>query len=292
MRIFIGYGSYPHTRQALIDAGAEIVDSLEQAEGFVFTQTPGKDFPEQLPESIKWVQFPMAGINQYFDRGLIDSSRRWSNASGVYGMQVAESALAFMLALLHQHAVMAAAQSWQVRPQVDRDSRWLRGQTVVIVGMGGIGKDLAKLLEPFGCTIIGVGRGDDLLSALPQADHVVLAVPLTKDTRKMFGKEHFAAMKESAFMINVARGEVVDTDALVEALDTKAIAGAGLDVTDPEPLPDEHPLWGRDNVIITPHTANTLPSMDPLLAPVVAANYTALVNGERMPTEVEVSKGY
>ena len=99
-------------------------------------------------------------------------------------------------------------------------------------------------------------------------------------------------MKPSACLINVARGEVVDTDALVRALDSSSIGGAGLDVTDPEPLPDDHPLWGRDNVIITPHTANTLASMDEMLAPVIAENYRRFLAGERMLTEVDVDKGY
>lgn len=99
-------------------------------------------------------------------------------------------------------------------------------------------------------------------------------------------------MKPGAYLINVSRGEVVDTNALITALDTSSISGAGLDVTAPEPLPDGHALWRRDNVVITPHTANTLASTDALLAPVVAENYRRFIAGERMLTEVDVKKGY
>ncbi|BAC16894.1 NAD(P)-dependent oxidoreductase [Corynebacterium efficiens] len=120
----------------------------------------------------------------------------------------------------------------------------------------------------------------------------MIAVPLTADTHHLFSDPEFQAMNNRACLINVARGEVVDTDALVRALDASSIGGAGLDVTDPEPLPDGHPLWGRENVLITPHTANTLASMDELLAPVIAENYRRFINGERMLTEVDVEKGY
>lgn len=292
MKIFVGFGSYPLTTAALAKAGATIVDSLEEAEGFVFTQTPGLPFPDSLPESVTWVQLPQAGINHYFAQGVIDSSRRWSNASGLYGEQVAEAALTLLLALLHKLPTVIRADSWRVNADLDATTRWLRGDTVAMIGMGGIGQAFERMVAPFGVRFIGVGRNDNLHDALAQADHVVLGVPLTDATRGLMGHKEFAAMKPGATLINVARGEVVDTAALLAALDSGHLGAAGLDVTDPEPLPDGHPLWGRENVIITPHTANTRASMDELLAPLVVENYQLLLAGERMRTEVDPNKGY
>ncbi len=304
MRIFVGFGDYPLTVNALRDAGATLVPSISEAEGFVFTQTPGTQFPK-LPAQIRWVQLPNAGINDYFVAGHITPNRRWSNASGVYGRQVAEAALALLLGLLHKHPTMIRAESWSPQPHLDATTSWLDGTTVAIIGGGGIGRALAAMLRPFGAHSLAVTRSgepselfdatlsiEDLHTALRTADHVVLAVPLTNATHHLFSDPEFDAMKPGAYLINVARGEVVDTDALLRALDTASIGGAGLDVTHPEPLPDGHPLWKRDNVIITPHTANTLASMDGLLAPVVAENYRRFVAGDRMLTEVDVEKGY
>ena len=304
MRIFVGFGEYPHTVAALRAVGATIVSSISEAEGFVFTQTPGTDFPA-LPPEIRWVQLPSAGINDYFADGHITPDRRWSNASGVYGRQVAEAAIALLLGLLHKHPTMVRADSWAPRAHVDATTSWLDGTTVAIIGGGGIGRELATMLRPFGARSLAVTRSgephelfdatlsiSELHTALRTSDHVIVAVPLTDATRRLFSDAEFNAMKPQAHLINVARGEVVDTDALVRALDASSISGAGLDVTDPEPLPDGHPLWGRDNVIITPHTANTLASMDEMLAPVVAENYQRFIAGERMLTEVDVEKGY
>ncbi|WP_080792563.1 D-isomer specific 2-hydroxyacid dehydrogenase family protein [Corynebacterium pacaense] len=304
MRVFVGNGDYPEVTRALMEAGATIVSSIGEAEGFVFTQTPGTDFPE-LPDSVRWVQLPNAGINAYFESGVITANRRWSNASGVYGRQVAEAAIALLLGLLHKHPVMVRADSWSPQPRVDASTTWLNGAHVAIIGAGGIGRHVAAMLRPFGARSIAVTRtglpdGDfdsvasisELQTVLAEADHVIVCVPLTRDTRGLVGEREFAAMKPTANIINVARGEVIDTAALCDALDAHLIAGAGLDVTDPEPLPDDHPLWGRENVLITPHSANTIASMDSMLAPVVAENYRLLMEGGRMLTEVDVDKGY
>lgn len=304
MKTFVGFGEYPLTTQALKEAGAQIVPSLEEAEGFVFTQTPGTEFPP-LPDHVRWVQLPSAGLNAYFKDGHIDNKRRWSNASGVFGQQVAEAAIGLLLGLIHMHPTMVRADSWAPRTQVDQQTKWLDGATVAIVGAGGIGKHVAAMLKPFGAKSLAVSRSgqpsqdfdatvsiDNLHQALAGADHVVLCVPLTDATRHLFSKAEFQAMKNTATLINVARGEVVDTETLIQALDSQEISGAGLDVTDPEPLPDGHPLWGRNNVIITPHTANTLASMDRMLAPVVAENYRRFISGQKMLTEVDIQKGY
>ncbi|MDO4685414.1 MAG: D-isomer specific 2-hydroxyacid dehydrogenase family protein [Corynebacterium sp.] len=291
MKVYIGFGSYPQVEEALRNEGAQIVDSLEQADAFVFTQVPIRPFPT-LPPQIQWVQLPNAGINAYVRDGIITPNIRWSNASGAYGKQVAEAAMALLLSLKHCIPTMVRADEWPNDSSVDSATGSLAQTRTAVVGMGGIGKALAKLLEAFESEVVPVGRHDKLIDVASDVDHVVLCCPLTAQTHHMVDAEIFAAMKRSALLINVARGEVVDTNALVEALDHGEIAGAGLDVTHPEPLPDGHPLWGRNNVVITPHTANTLHSMDRYLAPVVAENYRRLQAGERMLTEVDPSRGY
>ncbi|WJZ03329.1 D-isomer specific 2-hydroxyacid dehydrogenase family protein [Corynebacterium freiburgense] len=291
MKVYIGFGSYPQVEEALRSEGAHIVDSLEAADIFVFTQVPVRPFPK-LPENIQWVQLPFAGINAYFRDGHITPDRRWSNASGIYGKQVAESAMALLLSLKHCIPHMVRTDSWPKDLSVDESTSMLLGTRTAVVGMGGIGKALEKILPVFDSEVVPVGRNDRLIDVAGEVDHIILCCPLTEETKHMVNTEIFAAMKPSSLLINVARGEVVDTEALVAALNSGQIAGAGLDVTDPEPLPDGHPLWGRSNVVITPHTANTLHTMDAFLAPVVAENYRRFIRGERMLTEVDPSRGY
>ncbi|GAA4786212.1 D-isomer specific 2-hydroxyacid dehydrogenase family protein [Corynebacterium canis] len=291
MKVYIGYGSFPQVAAALQAEGAQIVSSLEEADIFVFTQIPRRPFPE-LPDNIQWVQLPNAGINDLVRAGIVTSDRRWSNASAVYGRQVAESAMALLLALRHAIPAMVRADSWPKDLSIDAVTTQLTGTRTAIVGMGGIGRALAEMLPTFDSEVVPLGREDRLIDVAGEVDQVVLACPLTPETERMVDAQVLAAMKPTALLINVARGEVVDTDALVAALDAGEIAGAGLDVTAPEPLPDGHPLWGRNNVVITPHTANTMHTMDGLLAPVVVENYRRFIAGERMLTEVDPGRGY
>lgn len=292
-KIYVGPVAYPHTTAALQAAGARLVDSLAEATGFVYTQWPGHPFPAQLPEQVKWVQVPMVGVDSLVASGQLDGSRRWSNGKGVYGRQVAEAAFALLVGVLH-HRLHPARRS-------------LSGCTVGIVGFGAIGQALATMLQACGASVIALTRtgessphpavvrtvaAADRLAVLPACDHVVLCCPLTPATRGMFAAAEFAAMKNTAVLVNVARGPVVDTAALTAALQAGQLAGAGLDVTDPEPLPDDHPLWQDPRVLITPHTANTMASIDELVAPLVAKNYQLLVAGQRMLTEIDPQQGY
>jgi D-3-phosphoglycerate dehydrogenase len=168
------------------------------------------------------------------------------------------------LAGFRELAQRARAKSWG-----KKGGRTLFGAQVTIVGAGGIAQALIQLLQPFGCRITvvrnhpgdleGAARvlgPDELLEALDDADVVALAAALTPETTGMIGERELRAMKHDAWLINVGRGSLVVTDALVQALKERWIGGAGLDVTDPEPLPDGHPLWSLDNCLITPHTAN------------------------------------
>jgi phosphoglycerate dehydrogenase-like enzyme len=181
----------------------------------------------------------------------------------------------------------------------------LAGSRVTLVGGGGITEALLRLLSPFNveATVVRrhvaplegaskvVGR-DDLHEALPGARLVILAVALTTETRGLMGATELAHMDDDAWLVNVARGAHVVTDDLVDALRHGAIGGAALDVTDPEPLPDDHPLWALDNCLITPHTANTWQMAEPLFAERVGANVGRYLRNEPLLGLVDPALGY
>lgn len=308
LRIYIAARPLPETAAALEAEGAVIVDDLADADAFCCVAVRPENFPD-LPDQVKWVQLCQAGIEGFLDAGLVTAGpsgdRRWSNASGLYGRQVAEAAVGLLLSVTHMHVHIARAKTWAVWRDVDAGTRWLAGSTVVIVGAGGIGRHLIDMLTPFGVEFVAVNRSgrpvagarqtlpfDRLDEALRQADHLILSTPLTDETRGLIDATALAQCPRGVTVVNVARGPVVVTDDLVDALRSGQVSGAGLDVTDPEPLPDGHPLWDMDNVTVTTHSANTVSSMDPQLAAPVAENYRKFVTGERMTTELDVDAAY
>ena len=264
-----------------------------------------EDFPEVLPDSVQFVQFAWAGIDALDSAGILArAGTRWANAAGLYDDTVAESALGLILAGLHQFARVTSDGS--TKAAIEAESRYLvEGMTVAIIGAGGIGRKLIQFLAPFNAEIIAVNRsGRPVIGAdetLPmekaggvweRADVVVLLAPLTAATRGMVDEKVLAAMKDTATLVNVGRGPLVVTDDLVAALDEGVIAGAALDVTDPEPLPADHPLWEQDRCLITPHTASTPRFGKERIAGLTLKNWDALQRGEQMPTEVDVEQGY
>ncbi|HWJ97635.1 MAG TPA: D-isomer specific 2-hydroxyacid dehydrogenase family protein [Acidimicrobiales bacterium] len=285
---------------AVIAGGAELV-APEAATAVVWTQADDPDGLAALLAAnpqIDWVQLPWAGIEPYVP--LLGRDRTWTCAKGVYADPVAEHALALLLAgFRHLHAY-ARAGAWT--EQVGRN---LLGASVTIFGGGGIAESLVRLLVPFRCTITvvrntpapigGVERvlgPDDRMAALAGADAVVLALPLLPSTEGLIGPEELAAMESHAWLVNVARGAHVQTDALVDALRTGAVGGAALDVTDPEPLPAGHPLWSLPNAVITPHTGNTKAMARPLLGARITENVRRYAAGEPLIGLVDVDAGY
>ena len=206
-----------------------------------------------------------------------------TTASGVHGPNIAEHVLGFILALCRRHH-----EGWrrqQRREWRAYETRELAGSTVTIVGLGALGSATAERLQGFDVETIGIRHSpekggptdevygtDRLHDALARTDYLVLAVPLTEETRGLIGEAEFTTLPPKAVVVNVARGPVVDTDALVSTLRSNAIGGAGLDVTDPEPLPRDHPLWGFENVLITPHNSGHTPEYYERLADIVAEN--------------------
>jgi D-2-hydroxyacid dehydrogenase (NADP+) len=278
--------------EAIHAAGGEI-GPLERADGLVWVGSNPDEFPDALPERVRWVQLPSAGVEQWLDR--IDRQRQWTSATGAFGPPVAEHALMLMLAGSRRLADFARATTW-TRPPI----RPLEGATVAIIGTGSIGRALIELLEPFRAQVLAVTRrGRDgtipierVGDVWPHAHFVVIAAPATPATRHLVGAAELAAMREDAWLVNVARGSLVDTDALVAALAESSIAGAALDVTDPEPLPDGHPLWIEPRALITPHVANPDSTLSHYLAYLVRENVARLDAGEPLNSLIDPDAGY
>jgi D-3-phosphoglycerate dehydrogenase len=278
--------------EAITAAGGRI-GPLDGADALVWLDSNPKSFSGELPDRIRWVQLPSAGVEAWLDR--IDADRVWTSAAGAYGLPVAEHALALMLAGTRRLADFARADTW-TRPPL----RPLDGSTVAIVGAGGIGRALIGLLEPLDVEVLAVTRrgrdgtlpADRLPAILPAAHHVVIAAPATAQTRHVIGAAELDAMREDAWLVNVARGSLVDTDALVAALAAGSIAGAALDVTDPEPLPDGHPLWSEPRALITPHVANPDATLRRYLARHVQENVARFAKGEPLLSVIDLEAGY
>ena len=223
-------------------------------------------------DHLEWFQSNTAGPNNYLEPGVLPEGCIVTNATGAYGLAISECMLAMWLSLLKELPAYRDNQ---------REHRWaptghsvgsIAGSRVLCVGMGDIGSNFARRAHALGAEVVGVRRTvhpdtpcpdyclrvvaqSQLDEELPEADLIALSLPGTPETNKLFNAERFARCKDGAILINVGRGTTVDSDALVEALRSGKIFGAGLDVTDPEPLPADHPLWGEPGAIITPHNS-------------------------------------
>lgn len=283
-------------------AGGVLVPRAD-AEAVVWAQGPDT-FPEQLPDTVRWVQLPSAGVEPWLAAGLIDDRRTWTSAAGAYSGNVAEHALLLLLAGVRGLTEQSRAVSWR-KAEFDPRVGTLRGATVAIVGCGGIGRAMIPLLTAFGADVLAVTRSgtpvpgaaetldatrtDEIWS---RADHFVIAAPATAETAHLVDADTLARMKPTAWIVNVARGSLIDTDALVQALRGNTIGGAALDVTDPEPLPDGHPLWTLPNAVITPHIANPATGLTRALADHVADNIARFAAGEPLLAVIDPARGY
>jgi D-3-phosphoglycerate dehydrogenase len=294
--IHVGPGDQPELVRAVELAGGSVV-SLGQADGVVWNGTRPDSLPD-LPRSVRWVQLPSAGVEPWMERISATPQVTFTSAAGAYAPQVAEHALALLLAGARGIVASARQKTWEI-PEHDT----LAGATVAIIGAGGIGRALITQLGSFAVEVIAVTRrGHDVPGAtrtLPAdrlgeiwgaADHFVIAAPATDATRHLVGAPELAKMRSHAWIVNVARGSLIDTDALAEALRERRIGGAALDVTEPEPLPDGHPLW--DLALITPHIANPEHALTRRLAERVHENVTRLASGEALLAQIDPERGY
>jgi phosphoglycerate dehydrogenase-like enzyme len=288
---------------AIRRGGGEPVRLDQEPLGLVWTDAGAveelRDVVRGHPE-ISWVQLPMAGIEQVAEAGVLDHRRQWTSAKGAYAEPVAEHALALLLAGLRYLPERARAHSWGQPAALT-----LFDQPLTIVGGGGITVALLHLLKPFRARVTVVrqraepvaGATTTVTSArlhetLPGARGAVLTLALTPQSRRLISRKELEAMDKQAWLVNVARGALVDTGALVEALRSRQIGGAALDVTDPEPLPTGHPLWDLSNCLITPHTADTEQMTQPLLADRIAENVRRLATGRELVGRVDPNLGY
>ena len=288
-------------------AGGGTVEPLSDATtGVVWLSEKRSDALEAVLDAhpaIQWVQLPWAGVDAFAGILARFADRPyplWTSAKGAYSEPVAEHAVALTLALLRRFPQKVRAGRW-----VEKSGTSIFGLNVTIVGAGGIASEIIRLLGMFDANITVVRRSaepmpgaavtvtaSELASVLPTADVVILAAASTGETARILGEAEFRLMKPSAVLVNIARGALVDTDALVDALRSGTIAGAGLDVTHPEPLPDGHPLFAEPNCIITSHSADTPEMTAPLLANRIRLNVAALHSDTGFVGIVDPTAGY
>jgi phosphoglycerate dehydrogenase-like enzyme len=262
------------------------------------------DMPANAPR-LRWVQATRSGVGEHLRRrGLDRSSIVFTNAAGVHAVPLAEWVVLGLLHLVKDVPMLRSEQerrSWQ--PHV---TRVLAGSRVLLIGLGGLGHEIARLLSALRVEVWGMRRsdgpipdgvarivpGDELRHALDAVDAVVLACPYTADTHHLIGAAELAALPRGAFVVNVARGPIVDEPALVEALGSGHLGGAALDVTETEPLPAHSPLWGMPNVLLSPHTASVVEAENPLIVDLFVDNLRRFLDGRPLRNVYERDRGY
>jgi phosphoglycerate dehydrogenase-like enzyme len=301
-RVAVGPRPSSFALEAVRSGGGTVVGVEEGPEALVWLGGDMDALAALLNDSpaLRWVQLPMAGIERVVEAGLLDDRFTWTCAKGAYGEPVAEHALTLALAGLRLLTERIPARSWGAQAGTS-----LYDQRVTILGAGGITAALLEQLAPFRVHTTVVRRSpeampganrtvtlSELHDALSGSVVVFLALALSPETTGIIGPAELDHMDEGSWLVNVARGRHVQTDALVEALQRGSIAGAALDVTDPEPLPDGHPLWDLPNCIITPHTADTTEMVKPLLAERIRTNVTRYAAGDELVGLVDTHAGY
>lgn len=256
---------------------------------------------------LEWVQLNSAGVGGYIEEGVLPKNTVLTNATGAYGLAISEHMTGVALMLLkklHLYRDNQQKQLWKDEGEVIA----VEGSTTLVVGLGDIGGDFARRMKAMGSFIIGIKRVmgpkpdyldrlctlEELDDVLPLADIVALSLPETSKTNGLFGKERFDRMKKGAILINVGRGTVLNTQELCDALESGHLSGAGLDVTDPEPLPPEHRIWQIPGAFITPHVSggyHLLQTRKRIIA-FSARNLTALIQGRPFENIVDFNTGY
>ena len=271
--------------------------------------------------NLRWIQIAHAGVEKDLVPEVVNSKATVTNLQRLHGPNVADQAMALLLSLTRGKPVNALVQKlviprengspndaklWKSFREASKADE-LHGKTMLIVGLGGVGTQIARRADAFGMRVVAVDpnealvkpafvfsldRPGQMMDRIAKADVVVLACPLTKETKGMFGTSQFGAMKKSAFFINIARGGLVDTAALMASLKKGSIAGAGMDVTDPEPLPDNHPLWSLANVVISPHVGGNSDGARDRQWRLFRENVRRFVAGEPLLCVVDKQRGY
>jgi phosphoglycerate dehydrogenase-like enzyme len=262
-------------------------------------------------DELRWAQVPWAGVEDEVSiPGLAASGILLTNGQRLASPEIAEHAMALVRALarrLDRALELQSTTHWDRSGyRGDDDLLRLRGKSLLVVGLGGIGTEVARLAHGAGMTVLAtrssnrsgpefvaeVGLAEDLDAMLERADVVVNCLPLTDETRGLFDRGRFRRVKQGALFVNVGRGGTVVTDDLIAALEAGELGGAGLDVTDPEPLPDDHPLWSTPGVVITPHSAAISDAGRERLWLLFRENLRRFAAGEPLLSVVDIERGY
>ena len=310
-QLFRGQRKYPSELEAQT-ARQEFNEAMSEAEVLFGFWGPGliELYPtaaalKEKATNLRWLQLTSAGLDRAAKSGLLESDIMVTSASGLHATPIGEFVLALMLMFCKQAHTFVRAQGrkeWvRFMPQE------LYGKTVGVVGMGHIGAEVARLSKAFGCRVLAIRRSvtarttEDDIDLLPpadlpylleQSDFVVLATPLTEETRGLIGEAELKTMKSSARLINIARGPVVDQSALIAALKSGEIAGAGLDVFEQEPLPEDSELWDLENVIMSPHISGGTEIYNQRATGIFCDNLKRYIAGERLNNLADPARGY
>ncbi len=296
-----------HCSKSLDEVPAEVLAKTE-----VLYLTGRAPAPAAAP-ALRWVHCHSAGVDNYLTASLFADGRVvLTTSAGVHAINMSEYALMMMLALAHRMPrfyQMMQAKTWSN----ERDAftaMELHGATVGLVGYGALGKQIARLCHALGMKVLVLRRSaasaspepgeapvtfvgrEDLHGLMRQSDFLVLATPITPETHHMIDADALAQMKPTAFLVNIGRGAVVDEAAMIEALRERRIAGAGLDVFEQEPLPDDSALWTLDNVILSPHTSGLTPKYAQRAGDIFVGNLRRFVAGEPLVNQVDFQRGY
>ncbi|WP_222920245.1 D-2-hydroxyacid dehydrogenase [Natrinema sp. SYSU A 869] len=274
----------------------DLLETVGDADILVTHRLP--DDVLEAAEALEWVQALSAGTDVYDDGALTDHDVVLTNVSGIHAKPIGQQVLGY---LLHFERGFDRAVAQQHRREWDRYTGGELGdRTVGIVGVGAIGSQVADYCRPFDARVIGTKRDptdapaaideiygpDGLETVLAESDYLVVACPLTDETRGLIDAEALATLSDEAILVNVARGEIVDEPALIDALEADELGGAALDVFEAEPLPEESPLWDHEDVLVTPHMAGSTPHYWERCADVFVRNYDRFLAGEALENRV------
>jgi phosphoglycerate dehydrogenase-like enzyme len=276
-------------------AQAEVMFDFDAFDGTLATRAP----------RLRWLQGTSSGIGERLRRsGLLETRVRFTTAAGVHDTALAEFVVLGLLTFTKDVAGMRAHQA---------DHRWARATTrslagtrALVVGLGAVGGEVVRVLDALGVEVWGLRRSgsgsagavrrivarDDLLDTLPQVHSLVLACPLTPETHHLIGARELAALRPAAIVVNVARGQVIDEPALVQALSEGRLAGAALDVFEKEPLPPDSPLWALPNVLVSPHSASTIAGENARIVDIFLENLGRYLDGSPLCNEFDRERGY
>lgn len=297
--------TFPAVKFVAAAAPADVVREVGDADAVFGPMNPAI---LKAQKKLRWVQIYSAGAETILFPEFVNSSIVLTNCKIVQGPNIADHAMALLLAITRNLNITIPKQKSEewLRGDLAGQAVELTGKTAVIIGLGGIGTQIAQRAHAFGMRVIGVDpkdipitnaverivTPDRLHEVLPLADVVFMSAPHTRETEGMMGHAEFGMMKKRSYFVAVSRGKTYNTEALMKALDEKRLAGAGLDVTNPEPLPKGHPLWKFDNVVITPHIAGQSDVVGGRRLALVTENIRRFLAGKTLLNVVDKQKGY